>query len=103
MSETIITEGISVTTAEPKKKKHKVQASSLANLRAPWKPGESGNPGGRPKTKPITDAYLRMLDPKTADRIAAAMLTSAENGSVKAAVELREATEGKLPTPAPII
>ena len=26
-----------------------------------WKPGESGNPNGRPKRKPITDALIREL------------------------------------------
>ena len=28
------------------------------NLRPPWKKGESGNPGGRPKTRRLTD-YMR--------------------------------------------
>lgn len=28
----------------------------------PFKPGQTGNPGGRPKRKPITDAILRELD-----------------------------------------
>ncbi len=27
----------------------------------PWQPGQSGNPNGRPKRKPITDALLRKL------------------------------------------
>lgn len=27
-----------------------------------WKPGQSGNPSGRPKRKPITDALLAELD-----------------------------------------
>jgi hypothetical protein len=27
------------------------------NLNPPWKPGQSGNPGGRPKKRPITEAY----------------------------------------------
>jgi len=26
-----------------------------------WKPGESGNPGGRPKRRPITDLYEEQL------------------------------------------
>lgn len=33
----------------PKRKKRNVHPNSLANLVAPWKPGESGNPSGRPK------------------------------------------------------
>ncbi len=27
-----------------------------------WKPGESGNPGGRPSRKPLTDAIRKLLD-----------------------------------------
>jgi hypothetical protein len=30
--------------------------NSLKNLRPPWRPGESGNPNGRP-TKYISEAY----------------------------------------------
>lgn len=33
-----------------------------------WRAGQSGNPGGRPKRKPITDAYneiMSAVDPKT--------------------------------------
>jgi hypothetical protein len=29
-----------------------------------WKPGQSGNPNGRPRRKPITEMYLKMLDEK---------------------------------------
>jgi hypothetical protein len=32
--------------------------SKLAHLKPAWKPGQSGNPGGRPKRKPITEAML---------------------------------------------
>jgi hypothetical protein len=27
-----------------------------------WKPGQSGNPGGRPRRKPITEAYRRIIE-----------------------------------------
>lgn len=27
-----------------------------------WKPGQSGNPGGRPKTKPLTDGMRMLLE-----------------------------------------
>lgn len=37
---------------------HRIDERSLENLRPPWKPGESGNPGGRPKREPL-DAQLR--------------------------------------------
>ena len=36
-------------------------ARSLKNLRAPWKKGESGNPGGRPKQKPVMEALQDAL------------------------------------------
>ena len=29
----------------------------IENLHPPWKPGESGNPAGRPRRLPITDRY----------------------------------------------
>ena len=35
--------------------------SGVANLR-PWKPGQSGNPGGRPRTKPITDRFRDYIE-----------------------------------------
>ncbi len=36
-------------------------AGRVENLR-PWQPGQSGNPGGRPKKKPITEELERPLD-----------------------------------------
>lgn len=36
----------------------------------PWKPGQSGNPSGRPKSKPITDMLRAIFeDPDTAKEI----------------------------------
>lgn len=32
------------------------------NLKPPWKPGQTGNPKGGPKRKPITDALLEALE-----------------------------------------
>lgn len=32
------------------------------NLRPPWKPGESGNPAGRPKGKSITDELRKLVE-----------------------------------------
>jgi hypothetical protein len=38
--------------------KHRMAGKGrVENLRAPWKSGESGNPSGRPKRRPISDRY----------------------------------------------
>lgn len=60
-------------------------------------PGHSGNPGGRPKKKPITEAYERRLkDPAIADAIAASMITAAQMGNVNAVKEMTDRVEGKV-------
>lgn len=60
------------------------------------KPGEVRNPGGRPKKKPITSAYARLLsDEAKADKLAEALFNQALTGNVPAAKELREGIEGK--------
>jgi hypothetical protein len=61
-----------------------------------FKPGQSGNPGGRPKKKPVTDAYARLMsNPAHADEMAKALYSQALAGNVQAARELREGIEGK--------
>ena len=44
---------------------------SLKNLRPPWKPGQSGNPRGRPKQRKLEDTILELLskpiDPSNKD------------------------------------
>ncbi len=76
-----------------------------------WKPGQSGNPSGRPKRRPISDAYLALADcqiPRKLakklglkkgstwrDTVAHAILEEAAKGNVRAATEVREAIEGK--------
>ncbi len=69
----------------------------------PWKPGQSGNPGGRPKTKLITQAYQELLmeiDPKTgktkATLIAEKTLKEALKGNLAAVKEATDRTEGKV-------
>jgi len=71
-----------------------------------WKPGQSGNLNGRPKRKPLTDAYrelLESIDPKDkkgrtiARQIAEALAREViKKGSVAAAVELADRVEGKV-------
>lgn len=76
-----------------------------------WQPGQSGNPSGRPKTKPITDRYHRIVEtdlpddvrralglPSGAtfgDAIALAQARQAIKGETAAAKEMREAIEGR--------
>jgi len=81
------------------------------NLRPPWKPGESGNPAGRPKLRPISDRYdslaemplpeARRLElglregATNADALAKRIFDAAIDGRLPAAREVREAIEGK--------
>ena len=67
-----------------------------------FKPGQSGNPGGRPKTKLITQAYrelLEQLDPKEkitlAQLLAKKTVEQARKGSLAALKEITDRTEGK--------
>lgn len=77
-------------------------AGRVDNLK-PWKPGVSGNPGGRPKTKPITSELVRLLQEKApkgrgqtwATAIAQALLGKARKGDVRAIAELANRVEGK--------
>ena len=59
-------------------------------------PGKSGNPGGRPKKKPITSAYERLATRAEYDAVAKAMFSRAKRGNVKAAAEITDRIEGKL-------
>lgn len=68
-----------------------------------WQKGQSGNPGGRPKRKPISDAYTALLDaidPKTgltgAQLVAQAMFLQAFKGNVQAVKEITDRVEGAL-------
>lgn len=69
-----------------------------------WKPGQSGNPKGRPKTNPITAVYRDILEAQIPDdpdgrtfaqAIAQAMLQDALLGDVKATREITDRVEGK--------
>ncbi len=69
-----------------------------------WKPGQSGNPGGRPRTAPLSNAYREKLaslvpnDPQGrtyAQAIADALADQARAGDIRAAQELADRVEGR--------
>lgn len=72
-----------------------------------WKPGQSGNPGGRPKRKPLTDQLLDEVlkvsdDPRAkgmtiVQLLNRALISQALKGNVGAQRELRDRIEGKVP------
>jgi hypothetical protein len=90
--------------------KTQTNPKSLSNLRK-WAPGQSGNPSGRPRKRPISDRYAEMVEtvlpddlrnavglPKGAtygDAIALSQARQAIKGKPEAAREIREAIEGK--------
>lgn len=65
-----------------------------------WKPGESGNPAGRPKIKRISDAYKAILDEHGAEALAERVYCdglTAKNPSDRLAAiqEMTDRVEGK--------
>jgi hypothetical protein len=78
--------------------------ANVKNLK-PFPRGKSGNPGGRPRRKPVTDALLELLDepcPKgpagrtNAEAIAQKLITKAIQGDVRATQEIADRTEGRV-------
>ena len=83
------------------KREKKVLPPALeANL---WKPGQSGNPSGRPKKKPITELYEEMLaDPEFVEQLRASIRKSVRGGNMAMVLQVREMTdrvEGKVTQP----
>jgi Family of unknown function (DUF5681) len=77
------------------------QARRLANLK-PFKPGQSGNPKGRPKSIVLSEAYRKRLekvdetDPERrtyAEILAEQMIVKAKAGDVQALREIADRTE----------
>ena len=64
-----------------------------------FKKGQSGNPGGRPKTKPFRDALLaRIRDsdaPEVLSSVADALLEKARSGDTQSIAILADRLEGK--------
>lgn len=93
-------------TKKPERKR-KVSPKSLANLRT-FKPGQSGNPGGKPKSKILTDSLRLCLDEKdakgitNAEKLARALVDRALTGDVSAYREIADRIEGKSPLEADV-
>lgn len=68
-----------------------------------WPKGVSGNPGGRPKNKPITELYESILnDPKEIAKLRKAVVKALLKGNMAMVLQLKEMTdrvEGKVTQP----
>ena len=66
-----------------------------------WKPGQSANPGGKPR-KPASEKLLRRLladDELELAAVVEAWITAAKSGEMPAIKEMLERIEGKVPQP----
>ena len=86
--------------SEPTEKQRKNREISNANL-IPFKPGESGNPGGKPEGKSITAELRKLIDKGTnAEDMAMILLNMAKRmnpDQLRALRELLDRTDGKVP------
>jgi len=71
----------------------------IENLK-PFKPGQSGNPSGRPKKKPVTEMYEAIFsDPEAMKDLSIAIKRALNKGSMAMVLQLKEMTdrvEGKV-------
>ena len=83
------------------KKQRKVHPNSLANLeKNVFQPGQSGNPGGRPKGVSLTAELNALLAEVKRGKVEAravveAIVREAKKGNVKAFTAIADRTEGK--------
>lgn len=64
-----------------------------------WKPGQSGNPGGRPKTKQVRDALQKLVNELGLEPAVRAIYAKAINGDVSAFREIADRLDGKVAQP----
>lgn len=70
----------------------------------PFQPGQSGNPNGRPKSKPFKDALRKALEEagdneRALSLVAMALVAKAQMGDVRAIKELADRLDGKVTQP----
>jgi len=65
-------------------------------LLPPWQPGQSGNPSGRPKSKPFKEALQKAIAEQGLALAAAALVRKANEGDVPALKELADRLDGKV-------
>jgi len=70
-------------------------AYNIGNL-TPWKPGQSGNPSGRPAQKPLSALLRKAGEDGAYKEIVDALLTRAREGDVKAITVILDRIEGKV-------
>lgn len=79
-----------------KNSQRKGRAEHLAQYQ--FKPGQSGNPGGRPKKLPGTIALRADLqDPELAQKLGRVQIRKALRGDTRAFKEILDRVEGKVP------
>ncbi len=61
-----------------------------------WKTGQSGNPGGRPKWKPIHEGLLHLVTPEVGEVLASKLIVEAGRGNMTAMNILLDRLEGKV-------
>ena len=76
--------------------KRRSNPRSLANLRPPWKPRQSGNPGGRPKRDEAA-LLARAIFEHNPEAIYKAMLKALKKGSGTVFIALADRGYGKAP------
>ena len=62
-----------------------------------WQKGQSGNPAGKSKTKPISDMYRKLLvqNPEKLERFCMQQIDKACEGDTAAIKEITDRVEGK--------
>lgn len=70
--------------------------ASISHLR-PWKPGQSGNPGGRPKIPDEVKEALKAATPRAVARLVELMESADERVAIQACNSILDRSIGKAP------